>query len=517
MADDLVGLHATDPATIYLSVWARQPGVEVEDIERALYDDRTVVRMLAMRRTMFVVPVHLVPVLQRSCSDAVARRQRTLLVQLVEAGGLSRDSAALGPSARAGDARRHPGAGERHRGRAADRRAGAAQAGARLGGQGLRDDREHGQPGAHRAGRPRPHRAGSTRRDLGGHAVPLAADPSSGPTELGAAVADDALPAARRGAGRASSGAGSPPSGRARSPTSSGGPAGAWPSCGPRWPRSAPTRSTSDGTTGLVLPGDSHDAAPDVGRRTPSRGSALLPALDPTVMGWFERDWYLGPHRSALFDRNGNAGPTVWSDGRVVGGWAHRADGTVAVRLLEDVGRRPPHAVERARGPRSRRWLGVPPLHPTVPHPPRTGARRMKLDTQLGGFADAADQAGALAAAGFAGAFTFDGPHDPFPPLVLAAAAGHDLDLYTNVAIALPRNPMQLAHLARDLARPERRPLRPRARVADTCADRAALRCALRQARRPHARARRGAAGDLHRRGRTAPASTSAATTTPTP
>jgi probable F420-dependent oxidoreductase len=75
----------------------------------------------------------------------------------------------------------------------------------------------------------------------------------------------------------------------------------------------------------------------------------------------------------------------------------------------------------------------------------------MKLDTQLGGMADAADRAGALAAAGFGGAFTFDGPHDPFPPLVLAAAAGHDLDLYTNVAIALPRNPMQLAHLARDL------------------------------------------------------------------
>jgi probable F420-dependent oxidoreductase len=75
----------------------------------------------------------------------------------------------------------------------------------------------------------------------------------------------------------------------------------------------------------------------------------------------------------------------------------------------------------------------------------------VKLDTQLGGFADAADQAGALAEAGFSGAFTFDGPHDPFPPLVLAAAAGHDLDLYTNVAIALPRNPMQLAHLARDL------------------------------------------------------------------
>src|SRR3954447_11061800 len=75
----------------------------------------------------------------------------------------------------------------------------------------------------------------------------------------------------------------------------------------------------------------------------------------------------------------------------------------------------------------------------------------MKLDTQLGGVGGGAAGAGALAEAGFSGAFTFDGPHDPFPPLVLAAAAGLDLDLYTNVAIALPRNPMQLAHLARDL------------------------------------------------------------------
>ena len=43
------------------------------------------------------------------------------------------------------------------------------------------------------------------------------------------------------------------------------------------------------------------------------------------MMGWKERDWYLGPHATRLFDRNGNAGPTVWSDGRVVGGWGQRA------------------------------------------------------------------------------------------------------------------------------------------------------------------------------------------------
>ena len=157
--------------------------------------------------------------------------------------------------------------------------------------------------------------------------------------------------------GSTSSGAGWPPSGRARSPTSGGGRAGAVTELRPALAAIGPDEVDLDGTTGLVLPDDPHDDAPDV-EPGPSRGSALLPALDPTVMGWFERDWYLGPHRAALFDRNGNAGPTIWSDGRVVGGWAHRADGTVAVRLLEDVGSEVHDAVERRAGALEA-WLGT--------------------------------------------------------------------------------------------------------------------------------------------------------------
>jgi hypothetical protein len=64
---------------------------------------------------------------------------------------------------------------------------------------------------------------------------------------------------------------------------------------------------------------------------------AFLPALDPTVMGWKQRAWFLGPHGEELFDRNGNAGPTVWADGRVVGGWAQGPDGSVRYELLEKV------------------------------------------------------------------------------------------------------------------------------------------------------------------------------------
>ena len=87
-----------------------------------------------------------------------------------------------------------------------------------------------------------------------------------------------------------------------------------------------------DGVPGFVLPGDL-EPEPE-----PEPWAAFLPALDPTVMGWKERDWYLGEHAPALFDRNGNAGPTVWWNGRVVGGWAGRRDGEIAFRLLEDVG-----------------------------------------------------------------------------------------------------------------------------------------------------------------------------------
>jgi hypothetical protein len=106
-----------------------------------------------------------------------------------------------------------------------------------------------------------------------------------------------------------------------------------------------------DGTTGYVL-ADDLGAAP-----RPEPSAALLPTLDPTTMGWKERDWYLGPHGPTLFDVNGNAGPTVWWDGRVVGGWSQRRDGEIAVALLEDVGRDARAAID-AEVERLQAWVG---------------------------------------------------------------------------------------------------------------------------------------------------------------
>jgi len=105
-----------------------------------------------------------------------------------------------------------------------------------------------------------------------------------------------------------------------------------------------------DGVAGIVLPGD--EDVPE-----PEPWIALLPALDATPMGWAERSWYLGPHQGALFDRNGNIGPSVWCDGRIVGGWAQRRDGEVVVRLLEDVGAETAAAVNTAAAGLTA-WIG---------------------------------------------------------------------------------------------------------------------------------------------------------------
>ncbi|HZB51236.1 MAG TPA: winged helix DNA-binding domain-containing protein, partial [Mycobacteriales bacterium] len=106
-----------------------------------------------------------------------------------------------------------------------------------------------------------------------------------------------------------------------------------------------------DGVPGVAL---ADDLAPTP---LPEPHPTLLPALDASVMGWQSRGWFLGDHGRTLFDTNGNAGPTVWWDGRVVGGWAQRRTGEVVVRLLEDVGADAVTAVDAAAA-RLRDWIG---------------------------------------------------------------------------------------------------------------------------------------------------------------
>jgi hypothetical protein len=97
------------------------------------------------------------------------------------------------------------------------------------------------------------------------------------------------------------------------------------------------------GGTAWVNPGDTttEDASPP--------WVALLPGLDPTTMGWKEREWYLDPDVAEhVFDRNGNAGPTIWIDGKVVGGWAQRPDGEIIFDLHRQLSRKQRTMLEEA-------------------------------------------------------------------------------------------------------------------------------------------------------------------------
>jgi hypothetical protein len=111
-----------------------------------------------------------------------------------------------------------------------------------------------------------------------------------------------------------------------------------------------------DHGAGWLLPDDLPGETADSADEPAEPWAALLPALDPTTMGWKERGFFLGDHAERLFDANGNGGPTAWWDGRIVGGWTQREDGTVVVVPAEPLDR----AATRALGAAAERltaWL----------------------------------------------------------------------------------------------------------------------------------------------------------------
>lgn len=99
-----------------------------------------------------------------------------------------------------------------------------------------------------------------------------------------------------------------------------------------------------------------------------ARHAALLPGLDATAMALKLRGFWLGELGDALYDRNGNAGPTAWVDGRAVGAWTQRDDGAVAVGLLVDVDDEA-RAMLVAEAERTSRWLGDVRVRPRYPAP----------------------------------------------------------------------------------------------------------------------------------------------------
>src|SRR5688500_9459098 len=75
VGERMVALHASDPATVHLAVLARTDGAGAGDVEEALYTERSLVRLLGMRRSMFVVPLDLAPVVQAACTRAISVKQ----------------------------------------------------------------------------------------------------------------------------------------------------------------------------------------------------------------------------------------------------------------------------------------------------------------------------------------------------------------------------------------------------------------------------------------------------------
>jgi hypothetical protein len=342
VARDLVGLHATDPATVYLAARARMLDPRVAAVEQALYEDRELVRILGMRRTMFIEPVELMGVVQAACTDAIAIQQRRLLVDLVGRAGLADD-----PPGWIEDV-------EKVAVNALEARGGATAA------ELAKDDPRLAQQIVFAEGKPYEGRQSVVSRILlllaaEGRIVRGRPRGSWVSGQYRWSVVDAWLPGGvpawslqeaqaelvrrwLRGFGPATiadvkwwTGL---PMGQVRRAVAETG----------------AVEVDLDGTPGLVLP-DDLDPVP-----APEPWVALLPALDPTTMGWAGRDFYLDPHRPALFDRNGNAGPTIWLNGHVVGGWAQRGTGEVVLRLLEDVGTDATEAIE-AEAARLTAWL----------------------------------------------------------------------------------------------------------------------------------------------------------------
>jgi Winged helix DNA-binding domain len=361
-ASALVVLHATDPATVYLEARARMVESSPAVIEHDLYDEPTVLRMLAMRRTLFIVALPDVPMVHAAGSRDVAERERPRTLKLLADGG-----SAPYPADRFAELEEIALDAIRERGELA-----------------TRELREIDPRLAER--------------------VTLARGKSyQGTMALASRVVHHLALDGRIGRGRPR---GSWVSGQFRwSPIERWLPAGiaalpvdeARAQLVRRWLRAFGPATRDDvrwwtgwtvgktrraieaveavevglegGALGYVLP-DDLEPTPSV-----APWVALLPALDATTMGWTGRDWYLGPHRPRLFDTSGNAGPTIWVDGRVVGGWAQLRSGEVVTTLLEDVGVEAGRRID-AEAARLEAWIGPARVTGSFPTPLEIGLRR---------------------------------------------------------------------------------------------------------------------------------------------
>ncbi len=342
---DQVGMHSSDPTTVYLSIRERVDGLSAPDIEESLYGSHPHLhRVLGMRRTLFAVPTALVPILHYGCGLRYAAAERRRLIGYLEGQGLTRR----------GDAWLN---------RVADVTE--------------KTIAEHGEISAMELRRLIPELRLTLTFGKGkkwGGKVGIS-------TRVLFLLATEGriLRARPRGSWI---------SGQYRWTTTEVRIPGGIPKIDPveartrlvegwlrtygpgteadlRWWTGWPLRDVRQAlatleTAEVSVAGGPAFALSDDLSPTPEQSPwvNLLPSLDSTVMGWRERRWYLGDNSSPLFDRNGNAGPTIWWNGRVVGGWAHTSGGSVAYRLLEDIGSPGREQVDE-RASALEEWLGA--------------------------------------------------------------------------------------------------------------------------------------------------------------
>lgn len=366
VARGLLALHATDPATVYLSVLARSADSTLTDVADAMYDKRDLIRWLAMRRTLFVVPRDDVALVQAAASTPLADVLRRRLVgQLRRSDSTELGAERIGPwLAELEDA---VVAALERRGRAT---------GAQLRSDEPRLDTLIAAPSSAQAPQ---HLTSSllTLLSADGRIVRgVPTGPWTSRTHLWEPLSAwwaDGLPVLDRA--------------RAQREL-----AGRWLSrFGPAtvedlqwwtgWTKTITRESLGElpieevdlhGRPGIALSG-SDDASADRSGEGPPPTATLLPALDPTPMGWQHRDWLFGIDRARLYDRAGNVGPTLWWDGEIIGSWAVGPGGDIRTPVLADRGSDAAAAVERAAGR----------LHHRLDGAVVTPAARTPLETEL--------------------------------------------------------------------------------------------------------------------------------------
>ncbi len=335
--ESVVALHATDPATVYVSYWARSEAPQAADLERALNQDRSLVKQLAMRRTLFVFPRELLAATWASASARVAHAEEARITKAIMATGVARDGQrwlrevrsqvlavlAVHPQGLVAQVLRELVPALRVDAPSSSRSV-VSQVLTYLGANS--DIIRGGKPGNWRSPRTQ---WTITERWLG--TLPTAWTAAEGYRELvrrwlhrfGPGTEDDLVwwLGSTKSAVRTA-----------------------------LLDLAAVEVSLDSGCRGWLLPDDLDE--------TPTSESwvALLPLLDPTVMGWRDRDFYFARHHDRLFDSQGNAGTTVWVDGRVVGHWVQNGQAAVELRLLERVSTRAERAL-RSEAKRLTEWL----------------------------------------------------------------------------------------------------------------------------------------------------------------